>query len=142
MSILDVAKYILEKNGAMGVWKLHKLCYYAQAWTLAWDRKPLFNEDFEAWGNGAVSPVLSFHCKDKFIISADMICGDSDNLTQEQRENVDIVLDGYGDKEAYWLRGQIRSEAPWKYAINNPSERRTCRNVIPKDSMGAYYDSL
>ena len=31
-TVFDVAKYILEKKGEMNVWKLHKLCYYSQAW--------------------------------------------------------------------------------------------------------------
>lgn len=30
--------------------------YYAQAWSLVWDEKPLFPERIEAWVNG---PVLN-----------------------------------------------------------------------------------
>ncbi len=33
-SIFDVAKYILNKAGAMCTWKLQKLCYYSQAWSM------------------------------------------------------------------------------------------------------------
>lgn len=142
MSILDVAKYILEKKGSMSTWKLQKLCYYAQAWTLAWDEKPLFDEDFEAWANGPVSPVLFHQHKGNFIVSADMICGNSDKLTAEQRENIDIVLDGYGDKEAYWLREQSHRETPWREARQGISEKAACQNVISKESMGLYYGSL
>lgn len=35
-AVFDVAKYILEKQGRMSTWKLQKLCYYSQAWSLAW----------------------------------------------------------------------------------------------------------
>ena len=43
-TIYDVAKYILDKKGQLTTMKLQKLLYYTQAWTLAWDDKPLFDE--------------------------------------------------------------------------------------------------
>ena len=47
VSVLDVAAYILDKRGKMSTWKLQKLCYYAQAWSLVWDEEPLFEENIE-----------------------------------------------------------------------------------------------
>ena len=38
-SVLDVAEYILRKSGPMTAWKLQKLVYYSQAWSLVWDDK-------------------------------------------------------------------------------------------------------
>ena len=35
-TVFDVAKYILSKTGSITTWKLQKLCYYSQAWALAW----------------------------------------------------------------------------------------------------------
>ena len=58
VSVLDVAAYILDKRGKMSTWKLQKLCYYAQAWSLVWDEEPLFEENIEAWANGPVVPRL------------------------------------------------------------------------------------
>lgn len=52
--VFDVAKYILCQCGKMSTWKLQKLCYYAQAWHLAWTGNPIFAEDFQAWSNGPV----------------------------------------------------------------------------------------
>lgn len=57
-SVLDVAAYILESQGPMTHMKLQKLCYYSQAWHLAWDGVPLFPERIEAWANGPMIPVL------------------------------------------------------------------------------------
>ncbi len=48
-SVFDVARYILHVKGQMSTMKLQKLCYYAQAWSLVWDDRPLFNEEFRAW---------------------------------------------------------------------------------------------
>ena len=64
-NIFSAAKYILEKQGTMSAMKLQKLCYYAQAWSLVWDDNELFPEDFEAWVNGPVCPVLYYNTKGK-----------------------------------------------------------------------------
>ncbi|MCG7276629.1 Panacea domain-containing protein [Corynebacterium singulare] len=45
----DVARYILENvDSGVSTMKLQKLVYYAQAWSLVWDEKPLFNSRIEA----------------------------------------------------------------------------------------------
>ena len=60
----DVARYILERlapdrfGDRVTAWKLQKLVYYAQAWSLVWDEVPLFPERIEAWANGPVCPTL------------------------------------------------------------------------------------
>ena len=57
-TVFDVAKYILKKTGQIPSMKLQKLVYYCQAWSLAWDDVPLFDEDFQAWANDPVCPDL------------------------------------------------------------------------------------
>ena len=50
----DVAAFILREYGRpMSTMKLQKLGYYAQAWHLAWEGVPLFDDNIEAWANGA-----------------------------------------------------------------------------------------
>lgn len=142
MSVFDVAKYILEKTGSISTWKLQKLCYYAQAWSIAWDDKPLFKEEFQAWANGPVCKELFNAHKGAYTIKADMIRGNSSKLSNEQRENIDIVLQAYKDKDAYWLREQTHSEKPWKDARAGCKDGARCSNVITKESMGLYYGSL
>lgn len=45
-TVFDVAQYILEKTGKISTMKLQKLCYYSQAWALAWTEDPLFLSHF------------------------------------------------------------------------------------------------
>lgn len=142
MSIFDVSKYILKKCGPMSTWKLQKLCYYSQAWTLAWGEKPLFDEDFQAWANGPVCPELFFAYKGMFIVNAKNAKGDADALSAEQKENIDIVLKTYGGMEAYHLREQTHAEAPWQNARGELKEYEKGHHLISKDSMGEYYGSL
>ena len=142
MSVFDVARYILDRQGEMSTWKLQKLCYYAQAWTLAWDGKPLFDEDFEAWANGPVCRPLYDEHRGAFIVRPEMIQGNPKELTADQIENINIVLDSYGDKDAYWLREQSHAEDPWKDARGDLPEGERGNSIISKDSMGLYYGSL
>lgn len=142
-NVFDVAKYILEMHGNTTTMKLQKLCYYSQAWTLAWDDMPLFDEDFEAWANGPVCRQLYNAHRGKFNISSAMIeNGDSSKLTFEQKENINIVLNDYGDKEPYWLSGLTHSEKPWIDARKGCKDGDACSNIITKESMREYYGGL
>lgn len=142
-TIFDVAKYILHQTGRISTWKLQKLCYYSQAWTLAWSGKPLFNENFQAWSNGPVCPELFKAHQGKFSIEEDELnVGNPETLSAEEKENVDIILRDYGEMEPYDLRELSHAEAPWKNARGNLQEGEKCTNVITKDAMGEYYGSL
>jgi uncharacterized phage-associated protein len=61
--VFDAAAYILKVCGdcdelPVTTWKLQKLVYYSQAWSLVWDDEPLFPEEIQAWANGPVCPAL------------------------------------------------------------------------------------
>ena len=53
-TVFDVAKYILDRYGAMSAMKLQKLIFYCQAMSLVWDDVPLFENEFQAWVKGPV----------------------------------------------------------------------------------------
>jgi len=142
-SVLDVAKYFLETLGPMSTWKLQKLCYYAQAWSLVWDEKPLFPENFEAWSNGPVCPQLFHEHKGLFMISSgDLRKGDSSVFDEEQKETLDVVSKDYGDKNPSWLRDLTHFEDPWKNARGNTPLGARSSAVITNNAMGEYYGSL
>jgi uncharacterized phage-associated protein len=142
--VYDVAKYILEKQGSISTWKLQKLCYYAQAWALAWsDGKPLFEDDFQAWSNGPVCRKLYEAHKGDYMISSDnFLYGDINNLNEDELDTINTVLESYGDKSPSWLREQTHDEAPWKEARGNIPEYIRSTATISKDSMGVYYGGL
>lgn len=142
-TVFDVTKYILYKCGKISTWKLQKLCYYSQAWHLAWTGDYIFEEDFEAWANGPVCPELFHAHQGKFSVDInDFSKGALENLTEDEKDSVNIVLRDYGDMEPYDLRELSHSEAPWKDARNGLPEGAKCKNVITKESMGEYYGSL
>ena len=57
-NVFDVAAYVLQQKGPMTTWKLQKLVYYCQAWSLVREDEELFPEEIEAWANGPVVPLL------------------------------------------------------------------------------------
>ncbi len=142
-SIFDAARYILEMRGRTSTMKLQKLCYYAQAWSLVWDDTPLFDEDFEAWANGPIFPVLFQRFKGRFdLVAEDITDGDSSRLNADQKETVGMVLEHYGHRDAQYLSRLTHMEDPWIDARKGYSPGESCNVIITKDSMAMYYGGL
>lgn len=145
-NVIDVAKYILEQHGTMSTMKLQKLCYYSQSWALAWDNRPLFEEDFQAWANGPVCPELFRWHRGKFLLSADDLPNltGAHHLTDSETETIDKVLQFYGDKDPHWLSELTHKERPWKEARKkaNALPGDSCNEIITKESMLDYYAGL
>lgn len=143
MTVFDVAKYILHKTGQITTMKLEKLVYYCQAWSLAWDGVPLFDEDFQAWANGPVCPELFAKHKGRFVVDESLLADVPDcDFTKDAIETMDSVLKYYGDKEPHWLSELTHKEAPWREARNNVPNGEPCSKIITKDSMQQYYGGL
>lgn len=142
VTVFDVAKYILEKQGTMSTWKLQKLCYYSQAWHYTWTENRLIAEAFQAWRNGPVCPELFAVHKGKFMITADEIQGDPDKLNDDEKESVNIVLEGYGNMDPFELSSLTHLEEPWQLARGNLPKEANCDTIISLESMGTYYGSL
>jgi uncharacterized phage-associated protein len=140
-NVFDVAVYILAQKGGMTAWKLQKLVYYSQAWSLVWDDRALFPERIEAWANGPVCVPLYEKHKGEFQIST-LQKGDSTVLSKDQRETIDAVIKHYGNFSAQYLSELTHAERPWKEARKGlkPGERGNHR--ITLDSMAEYYGWL
>ena len=143
VKVIDVAAYILEKQGRITTWKLQKLCYYAQAWSLVWDDAPIFKEKIEAWAGGPVVPVLYRLHRGRHI-SPTFPAGDSSKLDKDQQETVDAVLSYYGDKSGRWLSELTHHEAPWLETRigSNLSMGERGNPTIPLNRIEQYYSGL
>lgn len=142
-NVFDVAVYVLENIGESSAMKLQKLAYYSQAWSLVWDEEELFSEDFEAWANGPVVRNLYNKHRGMFKVDADVFPeGDSGNLTDNQKDTIDKVLEFYGDKTAQWLSNLTHKESPWKEARSTLEPMDNCSEIITKASIAEYYSAL
>jgi uncharacterized phage-associated protein len=140
VNVLDVAEYILKKRGAMSAMKLQKLVYYAQAWSLVWDERPLFLESFEAWANGPVCQALYDAHRGRYTVET--VGGDASRLDADARETVDAVLEFYGGHTSQWLSDLTHQERPWDDARGNLPPGAAGHTIISTDAMRQYYASL
>lgn len=141
-SVHDVADCILEATSPISTWKLQKLAYYCQAWSLVWDdEQPLFTERIEAWANGPVMPELYKHHRGKFSVE-EWPLGDWRNLSKKQRQTVKSVVDYYGRHTGQWLRELTHREDPWRIARKGVPAGAPSSAAITPESMLLYYQSL
>lgn len=141
-SVFDTASYILSRCGPMTAMKLQKLCYYAQAWSLVWDERPLFGDRIEAWANGPVAPALYEAHRGKFQVVPGDIAGDPRALDQKAIETVDAVLRTYGDKTSQWLSDLTHAEGPWINARAGLAAGDRGNREITHAQMAEYYGAL
>lgn len=140
-SALDVAQYILDKQGPMTTMKIQKLVYYSQAWSLVWDGKPIFGEVIQAWASGPVVRELYQAHKGAFLIDR-LPGGNVENLLTDARETIDAVLRAYGDKSPQWLIDLTHKEGPWNQARRGVQSGQNSENEITPASMSEYYSSF
>ena len=141
-NVFDVASYILQKQGRMTTWKLQKLVYYCQAWSLVWNEEPLFPEAIEAWADGPVCPDLYHEHKGNLHLDLNNTNWDCENLDREQKELMDDVLAFYGERSGRYLSNLTHLERPWIEARAGlrPGEKGDV--VIDYDTMVDYYGGL
>lgn len=144
VSVLDVAAFILHrvpKRDPITTWKLQKLVYYCQAWSLVWDEKPLFKEKILAWANGPVVKELYDQHKGSFYVK-EMQKGNFEKLSGNQKSTIVRILETYGDKSAQWLSDLTHLEDPWIKARKGlqPGERGNAEITLPL--MAEYYSGV
>lgn len=139
---VDVAAYILNKCGTVTAMKLQKLVYYSQAWHLAWEERPLFDEPIQAWANGPVVRSLFEQHRGYFEVRPGEISGDAAALDQGEIESIDAVLDFYCNFTPTQLSELTHSEMPWQRAREGlaPGERGDA--TIQVEDMIEYYSSM
>ncbi|WP_139892844.1 Panacea domain-containing protein [Bacillus sp. D386] len=143
IDIYDIADYFISlsvpgTDKSVTPLKLQKLTFYAQALSYAVNDKPLFNEDFEAWVHGPVSPNLYYKYKnyrsneidDK--VSTPDICPEAVNV-------IKIVWDMYGDKDGKFLENKTHNELPWRLARGDLDFHQSSNKIIPKPIIDGYY---
>jgi uncharacterized phage-associated protein len=138
----DVAAYIINKlPGPVPAVKLHKLVYYTQAWSLAWEDRPLFDERIEAWVNGPVVPALYELHRGSYAVTK-WPKGDPTSFLMEDSTTIDAVLDFYGKQSSQWLSDLSHSEDPWIKARRGLSPTQRGNAQITLESMAEYYTGL
>ncbi|MCD8435118.1 DUF4065 domain-containing protein [Tenacibaculum dicentrarchi] len=144
--------YFNHRGALISNKKLQKLLYYIQAWHLVYFENKLFNETPEAWVHGPVYPsVYRAYKKHKAKpISFDSGISrlqlderlNSFNLSKDQTEYIEAVINSYGKKSALELELLSHRESPWLNARKGLSDYDLSSTPITIDSMKKYYTDL
>jgi uncharacterized phage-associated protein len=140
-SIFEVAKYFLSL-GRMNHRKLQKLCYYAQAWSLALTGTRLMNARFEAWAHGPVSPELWHRYKDWGGLAISSYEGIPSFNSDQTVSFLKKIYQLYGDYSGDQLEQLTHNEMPWINARGDYPPGAICTNVIDEDDMTYFYRKL
>ena len=142
--IFDIANWFLKKE-SMDQKKVQKLCYYAQAWSLALFNKPIIDCKFEAWAHGPVCRELwnELHEHTYFDIPQDALESKSSNITNvDDIEFMERVWETYKDFSGYQLEVRTHKERPWMIARGDTPEFQRCTTEISESEMKTYYSAL
>ena len=141
LSCFDIANYFIwlakETGSFVSNLKLQKLVYYSQAWHLALQDAPLFDEDFQAWVHGPVIPEL--YQKYKVFGWQPITMDVSPQLPASVIEFLHGVANEYFSCDAYELEQMTQIESPWNMARGGLANDVATTAKIEKMWMKEYY---
>lgn len=145
-NVHEVAKWFLaavdrDAGDAITPLKLQKLIYYAQAWFLALEGRPLFRDRIEAWAHGPVCRTVYERYRDYGWGSIPAPEDDID-LKQDEIEHLEMIMDAYGDMSAKKLEHLTHNEDPWIEARGDLSPEERCNTAISHESMREFYKDI
>lgn len=141
MKALEAARYLIYLSGvdelSRGITplKLQKLLYYGQGFSFIWDKKPLFEDEIQAWQYGPVVPEVYDYFKKYKSSFIPLSEGDYSVGTEEERETLHSIWDEYKDYSASQLVGMTHMETPWIEAFNGTN------GVIESVAIKKYFET-
>ena len=132
---------------SLNVLKLQKLLYYSQAWHLAFYGTRLFDENFQAWVHGPVSPEIFHRLKTTKMLYSSVGRADRqpdfdpEAIPEETRRHIDSILEIYAGFTDTQLESLTHFEEPWTSARAGIPPSQPSARGISDDVMRDYYRS-
>lgn len=139
---LDIANLYVQlandiPNDSIDNLKLNKLCYYAQAWTLARLGYPLFDDPIEAWKYGPVIPAVynAFKACGRMPVYEPTYSFDEARLSSEELSLLTDVYLTYGKYSSTGLIEKTHEAgSPWRQVYKEQEN-----NQIGETLLTAYF---
>lgn len=144
----DVADFLLvesrERGEVLTNLKLQKLLYYADGWYAVEgaEKRPLFDEVFQAWVHGPVLPSQYHRFKDCRWRPIDGDVSKPVSLSEPVRSHLREVIDVFGSETAVALELMTHREPPWLEARGGLPPDAISSNPISKETTKNYFKSL
>jgi len=148
-SAIDVANFFLSKvdreaGDLITQMKLYKLVYYAQAWSLVFLDRPLFESETQAWIHGPVTlevrEAYIGYGRNPIPAPFNFIC--EDKFSTEEIKVLEEVWATYGELSASALRKLTHEEYPWAGARFGYRDEELSQELILLEEMKDYYSSF
>jgi len=153
-NLKDVCNYVVfrltgEGGASISHLKLQKLLYYTQAWYLAYESKPLFSGEFQAWIHGPVNRSVYNRFKDSKYMYSNITLEDLGNevdfefktISEENKTFIDGVLEVYAQYSDTQLEKMTHDEMPWQNARGDRQPYERCEEIISEKIMASYYSA-
>lgn len=140
-TIESASNYIISKSVEITPLALQKLLYFSQAFYKVFAGRFLFEEDCEAWVHGPVYREIYYKYKDHGYnpIEESMKQFDCFNLTENEREIIDAVINYFGCFSGKILEAMTHIEPPWKETRLGLGDGENSSRIIKKDLIEKYY---
>jgi len=147
-SVDAVADYFLTKididsGDSITNLKLQKLCYFAQAISLAERNKPCFSEPIEAWAHGPAIPILYRRFKQyrwQSLDPTDRKYNSWKQLTDDDREFLDGIWAKLSSFSARGLEKITHAHEPWRKAYGDTPTGERCEIEITDKDLKEFYE--
>lgn len=140
-----VTDYIISKGVKEGNLltnkRIQKLIYYIQAWHLAINNKPIFDDTIEAWVHGpAIRSIYEMYRANAWLpISKVANPKIADELEPDTVQFIDRIFLAYSKYDTATLEYMTHAETPWQEARKGLEANEISSNEITQDSMKEYY---
>jgi uncharacterized phage-associated protein len=146
---IDIARFFIllgaseDEPDLLSHLRLQKLLYYAQGWSLALRKQPLFLDRIEAWPHGpvvkSVYQEFARFGKDPIPASA---ADDAEAIEEDEAELVGSVWEHLKEYSASGLRDMTHREPPWVDARKGLGEAERSDKEITREAISAYFATL
>lgn len=145
--MLDVISYIFEKQEEVTPLELQKLLYYIQGIFLSIYRRPIFEEDCQAWVHGPVYSDVYYLFNDFLYNPIDdprfaLLEGIADNLSNDEKATINLVLNTFGMYVGKILERITHKEDPWIEARKGLEKDERSNEIISKEDIRKYFKKV
>lgn len=145
--MLSTISYVFDRAHEVTPLALQKMLYYVQGIYMVIFDKQLFGEDCMAWVHGPVyKPVYDMFKNFKYNPIEDdrflMLKNRFQELTDEEKEVIDLVVETFGMYSGTALERITHSEKPWKDAREGYLPTEHSYKIISKESIKEYFQSV
>ena len=142
--MLDVISYIFEALEEVTPLMLQKLLYFIQGVYAALYKRPILEEDCQAWIHGPVYPDVYELFRDFKYNPIDdarfaLFEGRGDNLSNEEKRAIDLVVNTFGMYGAKVLERITHNETSWTMVRKEYDDSTRSSELMPKEGIMEYF---